>query len=120
MAKHPNGWKANGREYVWKSTLIKEFAWALEDAGRPVTHAAVREMLDRERPGHGTYPTEISRALNAAGVERAARRRGGTTVEADGVAYPSLAAAADAHGISKEAARKRVNSSSFPTWRSLG
>lgn len=120
MAKHPNGWKANGREYVWKSTLIKEFAWALEDAGRPVTHAAVMEMLNRERPGHRTYPTEISRALNAAGVERGARRRDGTPVEADGVAYPSLASAADAHGISKEAARKRVKSQHFPTWRSLG
>lgn len=119
MAKHPNGWKANGREYVWKSTLIKEFVWALEDAGQPVTHFMVMEMLDRERPGHRTYPTEISRALNAAGVEKEARRRGGKRVEADGAAYPSLASAAEAHGISKEAARKRVKSDRLPAWRPL-
>lgn len=119
MAKHPNGWKANGREYVWKSTLIKEFARALEDAGRPITRSDIMEMLDRERPGHRTYPTEISRALTAAKVERKARRRGGIQVEADGVAYPSLASAGEAHGISKEAARKRVNSPHFATWRLL-
>lgn len=118
MTKHPNGWKANGREYVWKSTLIRAFVGELIQAGRPVTHAAVMEMLDRERPGHRTYPTEISRALLGA-APAGTRRRGGTPVEADGVAHPSLAAAADAHGISKEAARKRVKSPHFPTWRLL-
>jgi hypothetical protein len=119
MAKHPNGWKANGREYVWKSTLIREFVRGLVHEGEPVTHSAVMAMLDRERPGHRTFPTEISRAL--LGVAPAgARRKDGQRVEADGVTYPSLAAAGEAHGISKEAARKRVQSTRYPGWRPLG
>ncbi|MFD1331113.1 hypothetical protein ACFQ4O_03800 [Methylopila musalis] len=119
MTKHPNGWKVNGREYVRKSTLIRTFVKELVNAGEPVTHSAVMAMLDRERPGHRTFPTEISRALLGA-APAGARRRDGQRVEADGVAYPSLASAGEAHGISKEAARKRINSPHFPTWKLLG
>ena len=118
MARHPHGWKANGREYVRKGKLIREFVRGLVDAGEPVTHSAVTTMLERERPGHRTFPTEISRALLGA-APAGTRRRGGMRVEADGAAYPSLAAAGEAHGISREAARKRVQSPRYPGWQAL-
>lgn len=75
-------------------------------------------MLDRERPGHRTHPAEITMYVRDA-VPLELSRRAGKRVEADGAAYPSLASAAKAHGISKEAARKRVKSDRFPTWRPL-
>ena len=73
-------------------------------------------MLDRERPGHRAHPAEITMYVRGC-VPPELSRRAGMQVEADGVAYPSLASTGHAHGISKEAARKRVKSPHFPTWR---
>lgn len=75
-------------------------------------------MLDRERPGHRTHPAEITMYVHGC-VPSEVSRRAGKRIEADGVTYPSLASAGEAHRISKEAARKRVNSPHFPTWKLL-
>jgi hypothetical protein len=106
--------------YVSRSKLIHREAQRLAAEGRPVSvHREVRAMLDRERPGHRTHPTEITMYARGA-VPPELSRRAGRRVEADGAAYPSLASAAEAHGISREAARKRVKSPRFPGWRLPG
>jgi hypothetical protein len=116
MAKHPNGYRGDGgRPYVRKSALIREHARRLIAEGGRVTHAAIIEMLDGERPGHRTFPTEISRALK--GIDRKFRRRKGQSVEVDGELLPSIRDAARAKGISMEAARKRLASPNFPDWK---
>ena len=105
--------------YVRRSTLIYREAERLVAEGRPVSvHREIREMLDRERPGHRTHPAEITMYVRGC-VPPEVSKRAGRRVEADGVAYPSLASAGEAHGISKEAARKRVRSGHFPGWRLL-
>jgi hypothetical protein len=106
-------------DYVSRSKLILEEARRLARAGQPVSvHHEVRAMLDRERPGHRTHPAEITMYVRRM-VPPELSRRAGARVEAEGVVYPSLASAAEAHGISKEGARKRVKSPRFPTWRLL-
>lgn len=115
MTRHQDGYYGRrGKLYKRKSTLIVEHARKLIAKGRPITHAVIMAMLDRERPGHRTYPTEISRALK--GIDRAQRSRQGQAVEADGERFPSIRDAARANGISMEAARKRLASPSFPRW----
>jgi len=112
MPRYPDG-------YVRRSTLIYQEAQRLAAEGQPVSvHREIREMLDRERPGHRTHPAEITMYVRGY-VPPKLSRRAGKRVEADGTAYPSLASAGEAHGISKEAARKRVKSDRFPTWRLL-
>lgn len=118
MAKHPSGYVdkgGGGRRYVRKSALIREYARGLIAAGGTVTQAAVMEMLDRKRPGHRTFPTEVSRALK--GIERALRPRAGQGVEADGERYPSIREAARAKGLSMQAVRKRLTNPNFPGWK---
>ena len=116
MAKHPNGYQGDGgRRYLRKSALIREHARKLIAEGKRVTHAVLIDMLDRERPGHRTFPTEVSRALK--GIDRALRRRRGQAVEADGERFPSIRDAARAKDISMEAARKRLASRNFPGWK---
>lgn len=104
-------------DYVSRSKLIVEEARRIARAGQPVSvHREVRAMLDRERPGHRTHPAEITMYVRRM-VSPELSRRAGARVEAEGVVYPSLASAADAHGISREAARKRAKSARFPAWR---
>jgi hypothetical protein len=120
MTKHPNGFYGErGKKYKWKSELIVEHARKLVAQGEPVTHAAIMAMLDEERPGHRTYPTEISRALKRT-VPKAKRARSGQRVQVMDAVHPSMRAAARAEGISMEAARKRIASPSFPDWKLIG
>jgi hypothetical protein len=119
MTTHPNGYYGKGgRFYKRKSTLIVEYARKLIAEGKPVTHVAIMAMLDKERPKHHTYPTEISRAL--ASIPRAKRARTGHGVKADGVVYPSVRAAARAKGIAMETVRKRIVNPNFPRWKRIG
>lgn len=112
MTKHPNGYSGqDGKLYKRKSTLIVELARKLVAHGEKVTHSPIIGMLDKERPGHNTYPGEISRAIK--GIDRSLRSRRGQTVEVDGKQYPSIRDAARANGISMQAARKRFGSSNF-------
>lgn len=105
--------------YVSRSKLIHREAEKLAAEGRPVSvHREIRAMLDRERPGHKTHPTEITMYVRGA-VPPEWSRRAGRPVEVEGRVYPSLASAAEAHGISKEAARKRIRSPRFPDWKPL-
>jgi len=116
MTTHPNGYYGKGgRFYKRKSTLIVEHARKLVSEGKPVTHAAIMAMLDKERPKHCTFPTEISRALRS--IPKAKRARSGYGIKADGVAYPSVRAAARAEGIAMETVRKRIASPNFPKWK---
>jgi hypothetical protein len=119
VTRHPDGYERDGKRYKRKSALIVEHARELVAEGKPVTHAAIMEMLDVARPGHRTYPTEISRALRRV-VAKAKRARSGHGVEVKGVSHPSVRAAARAEGISMEAARKRIASPSFPDWKLIG
>lgn len=91
-------------------------ARGLVASGKPVTQRAIMLMLDCERPGHRTLPTEISRALRS--VDRSKRPRQGQRVEVDGREFASVREAARAEGVSPEAARKRL-ASRFPGWRPL-
>lgn len=118
MTKHPNGFYGKrGAKYKWKSTLIVEYARKLIAEGKPVTHAAIMAMLDKERPKHRTFPTEISRALKS--IPRAKRARSGHGVKADGVIYPSVRAAARAKGVAMETVRKRIANPNFPKWKRI-
>jgi hypothetical protein len=120
MTKHPNGYYGpSGKRYKWKSTLIVEYAHKLIAENKPVTHAAIMAMLDKERPGHRTFPTEISRALKKP-IPKAKRARTGYSVKADGVVYPSVRAAARAEGVAMETVRKRIASPHFPKWKRIG
>ena len=117
MTKHPNGhYGTDGKLYRRKSTLIIEHARKLVTDGKPVTHAAIMTMLDEERPGHHTFPTEISRALSRA-IPKEERARLGHGVKVNGTVHPSVRAAARAEGVSMEAARKRIASPNFPDWK---
>lgn len=118
MVRHPNGWYGEKRRrYQTKADLIRAYARALVADGQPVTQRAVMEMLDRERPGHGTYPTEISRAIKR--IPKTKRSREGFRVEVDGKEFPSIREAARAEDLSMEAARKRLANPKFPGWRRL-
>lgn len=118
MTTHPDGYYGKGgRFYRRKSTLIVEYAKKLVAEGKPVTHAAIMTMLDKERPGHRTFPTEISRALKS--IPKAKRARSGHGVKVGRIVYPSVRAAARAEGISMEAARKRIASPNFPKWKRI-
>lgn len=119
MTKHQDGYYGRGGKlYKRKSALIVEHARKLVVAGKPVTHASIVAMLDEERPGHRTFPTEISRALEKV-IPKAKRARSGHGVEVKGTVHPSVRAAARAEGISMEAARKRIASPNFPDWKLL-
>jgi hypothetical protein len=119
MTKHSNGFYGKrGAKYKWKSTLIVEYAKKLIVERKPVTHAAIMTMLDKERPGHRTYPTEISRALKKT-IPKAKRARSGYGVNADGAVYPSVRAAARAKDISMETVRKRIVNPNFPKWKRI-
>jgi|GEM_PF-2494248 len=115
MTRHPDGYEQDGKRYKRKSALIVERARKLVAEGKPVTHAAIMEMLDGARPGHRTYPTEISRALRRV-VAKAKRARSGHSVEVKGAVYPSVRAAARAEGVPLETARKRIANPNFPDW----
>lgn len=118
MSRHQDGYYGrDGKLYKRKSTLIAEQARKLVADGKPVTHAEITAMLDKERPGHRTYPTEISRALQS--VPKGKRARSGHGVKVKGMFHPSVRAAARAEGISLEAARKRIASPNFPDWKLL-
>jgi hypothetical protein len=118
MTRHPNGYHGKGGKlYRRKSTLIVEHARKLVAEGKPVTHDAIMAMLDKERPKHRTYPTEISRALKS--IPKAKRARTGYGVKADGAIYPSVRAAARAKGVAMETVRKRIASPNFPKWKRI-
>lgn len=119
MTTHPNGYYGKGgRFYKRKSTLIVEYARRLIDEGKPVTHAAIMAMLDKERPRHRTFPTEISSALKKS-IPKAKRARTGHGVKADGVVYPSVRTTARAEGVAMETVRKRIASPNFPKWKRI-
>jgi hypothetical protein len=118
MTKHPNGYYGpGGRRYKWKSTLIVEYAKLVAER-KPVTHAAIMAMLDKERPGHRTFPTEISRALKKT-IPKAKRARSGHGVKVGRVVYPSVRAAARANDVAMETVRKRIASPNFPKWERI-
>lgn len=118
MTTHPDGYYGKGgRFYRRKSTLIVEYARKLVVEGKPVTHAAIMAMLDRERPKHRTFPTEISRALKS--IPKNKRARSGRGVKANGVVYPSVRAAARAKDVAMETVRKRIASPNFPNWKRI-
>jgi hypothetical protein len=119
MTTHPNGYAGKeGGPYTRKSTLIVKYAKKLVVQRKLVTHTAIMAMLDKERPGHRTYPTEISAALKKT-ISKAKRARTGYSVKADGAIYPSVRAAARAKGVAMETVRKRIASPNFPKWKRI-
>ncbi|MBC7102072.1 MAG: hypothetical protein H5U13_02425 [Parvibaculum sp.] len=92
-----------------------EHARKLIAEGKPVTHAAIMTMLNRERPRHRTFPTEISRALKS--IPKEHRPRQGFNVKVEGTIYPSVRAAARAKGVSMETVRKRIANPNYPKWK---
>lgn len=119
MTTHPNGYDGkDGGPYTRKSTLIVKYAKKLVVQRKPVTHNAIMAMLDKERPGHRTYPTEISAALKKT-IPKAKRARTGYGVKVDGRVYPSIRAAARAKDISMETVRKRIVNPNCPKWKRI-
>lgn len=100
-----------------KLQLIRRFADELAEKDVLITHAAILDMLKRERPGRRTYPTEISHALG--NIDRDKRARGGSRVEVDGKEFPSIRAAARACGVSMQTVRKRLDRDDLPNWKRL-
>ncbi|MGX9393561.1 hypothetical protein ACWX0K_14780 [Nitrobacteraceae bacterium UC4446_H13] len=118
MTRHPDGYHGQGGKlYRRKSTLIVEHARKLIAEGKPVTQGAIMKMLDKERPKHRTFPTEISRALKS--IPKENRPRQGHSVKAEGVVYPSMLAAARAKDVAMETVRKRITSPNCPKWKRL-
>lgn len=111
MGYRPTGWHRPG--YKTKRKRIQELA--LE--GR--SPAEIAAVLDAERPGSTTAPSEISVAIaplvRKGELRSRARRR---PVEVDGVQYESLTDAAIAHGLSVEGARKRL-ARGHSGWRAI-
>lgn len=109
MAVRPAGWHLPG--YQTKRQRIMELI--LE--GR--SHAEIRSTLAVERPGSETWKSEISDArARLVNGGKLAPLKTSKAVEVGGASFKSIRAAAAAHGLSVEGARKRL-ATGHPGWR---
>ncbi len=103
-----NGWQLQSE--TRKRDRIRELLLQGFDA------TEIAGILYEER-GCGTHRSEVSvvrsRLVRAGKMEVT---RNGRAIAVDGVRFPSINAAALAHGVSRQCAHKRFTSASFPTW----
>lgn len=105
-----NGWQS--KKYVRKADRIRELL--LEG----LNCREIQAQLKDER-GCETYKSEVSSARRPLvrrgepGLDKRCR------VVVEGVEYPSISAAAQAHRISRQAAHKRLASNNWQEWKRI-